>query len=96
MERLRLAYNCLKTFNFSHFLVLALMVKALVSDISYATFLLTVPVLAYEAYKLYLKSKQPDPVRISAEVQKEVDQMKAKLNALSMEKSVKPTPTRYF
>ncbi len=96
MERLQKAYSYLSKKNFAYILVLALMVKAIVSDVSYASFLITIPVLAYEAYKLFLKSKTPDPVRINQEVIKELDQMKAKLSGLTMEKGIAQKPARYF
>jgi hypothetical protein len=90
MDKLRSLVGYLKFLNPTHILALALMLKALVADVSYATFLLTIPVLAFEGYKLYLKSKTPDPIRLSNEVQQELNAMKAKLSAMSMEKSVKP------
>lgn len=96
MDKLRAFYARLLQTNYAYILVLALMGKALISDISISTFLLTVPVLAYEGYKLYLKNKKPDPVKISAEVQRELDQMKSKLNAVTAERSVKQPVQRYF
>lgn len=82
--------------NLAYLLVLGLLVKALISDISYATFLITIPVLAFEGYKLYIKSKKPDPIALQGDVKKELDQIKSKLSALTMEKGVKAQPTRYF
>lgn len=98
MDKLRLAYNYICGTNFAYLLVLGLVVKALVSDVSYATFLLTIPVLSFEGYKLYIKSKTPDPIMLDAEVRKELDNIKSKLNANTFEKGLKSqTPTqRYF
>jgi hypothetical protein len=82
--------------NYAYLFALAVIVKAVVADISPAAMLVTAPILAYEAYKLYLKSKAPDPIRLNNELLRELDNLKAKINALSMEKSVKSSPTRYF
>lgn len=84
--------------NFAYLLTLGLMIKALIFDISYAAFLLTIPVLVFEGYKLYLKSKTPDPIALDAEVRKELDNIKSKLNANTFEKGLASTsPTkRYF
>jgi hypothetical protein len=94
MER----FKALSGMNFAYLLVLALMVKALVADISYPIFLLTIPILTFEGYKLYIKSKQPDPVVIDAEVRKELDNIKSKLNATTFEKglSAQKPVQRYF
>ncbi len=86
----------LKNVNYSYLLVLGLVVKAIVSPFSAGTFLIALPVLGYEAYKLYLKNKEPDPIQINHEIQREVDQIKAKLSSLTMEKNVKTQPSRYF
>lgn len=96
MNFFRSAYDRLSVVNLSHVLVLALVVKALVSDVSYSTFLLTLPVLGFEAYKLYLKSKKPDPVQLDAEMRKELDNIKAKINAQTMDKNIKQPVPRYF
>lgn len=96
MDFFRLLYTRLSSVNFAHLLVLGLVVKALASDISYAAFLLTVPILAFEAYKLYIASKKPDAVKLDAELVKELDNIKAKLNAQTLEKNVKSPMTRYF
>ena len=72
MDRFKAVYAYLCGTNFAYFLILGLVVKALVSDISIATFLLSIPVLGFESYKLYLKSKTPDPIVIDAEVRKEL------------------------
>jgi hypothetical protein len=88
--------NLLKKTDYARVLVLLLVAKALIFDISYATFLISIPVLGFEAYKLYLKSKTPDPVRIDAAIRNELDNIKAKLTAESLQKSVKAEPRRYF
>jgi hypothetical protein len=90
MDNFRFLYNKVTSLNFAHILVLGLVVKAIVSDISVASFLISLPVLGYEGYKLYVRSKTPDPIKINEEVVKELDNIKAKLNATAMEKSVKP------
>ena len=95
MEFFRSLYNKVTSFNFAHILVLGVVVKAVVSDISIAAFLVTIPVLAYESYKLYLKAKTPDPIKINEEVVKELDNIKAKLNATAIEKSVRPPLARW-
>jgi hypothetical protein len=76
--------------------VLGLVIKSIVSDISVAAFLLTIPVLAFEGYKLYLEVRQPDPIKINEEVVKELENIKSKLNAQTLEKGVKPPVSRYF
>jgi hypothetical protein len=96
MKKVANALNFLLHLNVSHILVLCLVGKALVSDVSYAAFLITVPVLAYESYKLFIKSKKPDPIRLSEEVRQELSDMRSKLSALHMEKGVKTPVTRYF
>lgn len=84
--------------NYAHLLVLGLVIKAIAFDVSYASFLLTIPVLGFEAYKLYIKSKKVEPFVLDAEVRKELDNMKSKLNATTLEKSLIPTAQtkRYF
>lgn len=96
-EKLSVATKYLSSLNLAYMLVLGLVAKALISDVSFATVLLTIPVLAYEGYKLFLKSKQPDPVRVSGEVQKQLEIVQAKLSALTMQQNVKATAEkRYF
>lgn len=98
MDRLKSFFSYIYGMNYAYLLVLALMVKAIVSDVSYASFLLTIPVLAFEGYKLYLKAKTPSPVVLDAEMRKELDNIKSKLNATTFEKglgSVAPAK-RYF
>lgn len=82
--------------NYAYVAVVALLVKAVVSDVSYPAFLITAPILGFEAYKLYIKSKQPDPVAINAEIRRELDNLKAKMNAENLEKSMTKPNIRYF
>lgn len=96
MDKFLSVYNYLSSRNYTHFLLLALLVKGVISDVSYSVALLTVPVLLFQAYQLYIKTKTPDAVVLDAEVRKELDNIKAKLNAGSMEKSLNPVPKRYF
>lgn len=98
MDFFRSLYSKAIGLNFAHILVLGLVVKAIVSDISISTFLISIPVLAFEGYKLYIKSKQPDPIAIDAEIRKELDNIKAKVNAGAFEKNIVPVaqPKRYF
>jgi hypothetical protein len=99
MNRLKLAYAYLCGTNFAYLLILALVVKALIHDVSYASFLLTLPVLGFESYKLYLKHKTPDPIVIDEQIRKELDNIKAKLNANTLEKGINAPTTpmkRYF
>lgn len=98
MDKLRSLYAYLSGKNFAYALVLALVVKAIVSDVSYATFLLTVPVLAFESYKLYIKTKTPDPVVINQEIKDELDKIKAKINAGQFQKGLDAASQnkRYF
>lgn len=98
MNKFRSLYNYACGINFAYLLVLGLVIKALVSDVSYATFLLTIPVLGFESYKMYLKSKAPDAVAINQEVMSELDKLKAKVNANTFEKGLSQTPgnKRYF
>jgi hypothetical protein len=93
MQKLK---SALLAVNVGYLLVLGLAVKALITDVPLSIGFITLPILGFEAYKSYLKSKQPDPVRINVEVQRELDNMKAKLNAMTLERSAKPQPTRYF
>lgn len=81
----------LQAVNISHVLVLGLVVKAIVSDVSYASFLLTIPVLSYEAYKMYLAARAPTAIKMDAELLKEIDNIKSKLNAQTLEKGIKPS-----
>lgn len=98
MEKLRALYAYLCGTNFAYLLILALVIKALISDVSYATFLLTLPVLGFEAYKIYIKTKTPDPVLINQEIRDELDKLKAKMNANNFEKNLtQPAAAkRYF
>lgn len=96
MDKLRSIWTYISGMNLAHILVLALVVKSIIYDISYSSFLLTLPVLAFEGYKLYLKSKQPDPVILSREVQQELGDLKSKLTSLTMEKSLVKPNQRYF
>lgn len=93
MEKIK---NFFMGINYAYLFALAVIVKAVVADISIPAMLVTAPLLAYEAYKHYLKSKTPDPVRLDSELLRELDNLKGKINALSLEKGMKPTPTRYF
>ena len=89
-------YIYLSKINLAHVLVLGLVVKATINDISYPSFLLTVPVLGYEAYKLYIRSKTPNPIELDVELRKELDNIKSKLNAQTLEKGLKAPVARYF
>jgi hypothetical protein len=86
----------LKKANVALILVAAIAVKAVVLDVSVAAMLVIVPILAFEAYKLYLQHKAPEPVKINEEVQKDLDSIKSKLNLLHVEKSFKTPTGRYF
>lgn len=96
MEKLRAVYKYISGINFAYILILGLLGKALISDVSYATFLLTIPVLGFEAYKLYIKTKTPDPIVHDRAIMDELDKLKAKVNATSMEKNLATAPKRYF
>jgi hypothetical protein len=96
MLKLRSAYNYLCSLNYTHILVCGLVLKSIIFDVSYASFLLTIPFLTYDAYRLYIKMKTPEPIELDAELRKELDNIKSKLNAGSMEKNIAPTVKRYF
>lgn len=96
MEFLRSLYTRLSKYNLAHLLILSLVVKAIAFDVSYPAVLICMPVLGYEAYKLYLKSKTPEPLKFDEAIVKELDNIKAKLNAQTLEKSIKPEMRRYF
>jgi hypothetical protein len=99
MNRLKSAYAYLCGTNFAYLLILGLVVKALIHDVSYASFLLTLPILGFESYKLYIKTKTVDPVVLDGEIRKELDNIKAKLNANTLEKGLNSPTTpikRYF
>lgn len=95
-DTLKKAWRSIVGMNLAHALILGIVAKTLIFDISLAAVLLTVPVLAFEAYKLFLKSKTPDPIRMNEDVRKDLEQMKSKLSAMSMEKNVKSPTQRYF
>jgi len=96
MDFFRSLYTRLSKYNVAHLLILGLVVKAIVQDVSYPAVLICIPILGYEAYKLYLKHKTPEPVKIDEAIVKELDNIKSKLNAQTFEKSVKPETRRYF
>ncbi len=78
-------------------LALCLVLKALILDVSYATVLLLVPLMGYEGYKLYLKSKKPDPFQMDEAIRKELEAVKTRLSAINMEKNMVPqTPKRHW
>ena len=96
MEKFRVVYNYLSSFNLAYILVLGLLGKALISDVSYPTFLITVPILCFEGYKLYIKSKEPVAYIHDKAIMDELDKLKAKLNAQSLDKNINSVPKRYF
>lgn len=103
MEKLRAAQKYLSGMNFAYLLVLGLLAKALILDVSYATFLITVPILAYEGYKLYIKDKEPTPVQIDDAILKrldaqkeELESIKSKFKAESFDRNINSSPKRYF
>jgi hypothetical protein len=95
MDYLKNAYRRLSGLNFAHLLVLALVVKSIIYDISYASFLLALPVLGFEGYKLYLKHKTPEKIEMDAEIRREFEALKSKVSANVFDKSIKPTPGRW-
>lgn len=97
MDRFQSIYNYISTRNYTHFLLLALLAKGLITDISYSTVFLTIPILLFEAYQLYIKSKKPDVMVHDRAIMEELDKLKAKVNANSMEKNLSSGPSkRYF
>lgn len=96
MEKLKAIYKYVSALNYAYLLVLGLLAKALISDVSYATFLITVPILGFEAYKLYIKSKEPIPYIHDKAIMDELDKLKAKVNAQSLDKNINSVPKRYF
>jgi hypothetical protein len=98
MDKLRSLYAYISGINFAYSLILALVVKSIIFDISYASFLLALPVLGFESYKLYIKHKTPDPVQINQDVMAELDKLKSKINAGQVAKNLEAaTQTkRYF
>lgn len=96
MQFLKNAYNYISGMNFVTSLVCCLLLKALVADVSYATFLITVPILAHDAFKNFLKSKKPDPVVMDNEVRKELELLKGRLSGMNMEKNIPQAAKRYF
>ncbi len=96
LEKLASLKAYLTASNIAYTLILSLLAKSLIVAPSIEVALIMVPVLGYEGYKMFLKSKTPDPVRINAEVQKDLDQLKSKLSALSMRDSVAEPKKRYF
>jgi len=98
MEKLKSFYKYLCGTNFAYLLILGLVVKAIINDISIATFLLSIPVLVFEGYKLYLEHKKPDPIKINDEVLAELEKLKAKINAGVFQKGMEAASQakRYF
>ena len=96
MDKFKKIYSYLSGTNFAYLLVLAVVIKSVVSDISYAAFLVTIPVLAFEGYKLFLKSKKPDAIIINTEIQKQLDNIHAKVNANQMDQTLTKPMKRYF
>lgn len=97
MDKFHIAYNYLSTRNYTHFLLLALLAKGLVSDVGYSTVLLTVPILLFDAYRIYIKSREPIAIVHDKAIMDELDKLKAKVNANSMEKNLSAAPAkRYF
>lgn len=95
-EKLQNALKIVSGMNVAHALVLTLVGKAVIFDVSLSTVLLTVPVLGYEAYRLWLKSREPKPIQLNIEVQRELEQLKGKLAALTMDKNVKSPNARVW
>lgn len=93
---LKKAMSYLVGMNLAYTLVLALVTKSIFFPISLAEVLLTVPVLGYEAYKLFLQSKKPDPIVLNDEVKKDLELLKGRLSAMNMEKNLKPENKKYF
>lgn len=96
MNTFRSFYAYLKSVNYCYLLVLGLVVKAIVYDVSYASFLLTIPILTFEAYKMWLLYKIPDPVKIPEEMQVQLDSIKSKLNAQTFDRNIMPQPKKFF
>jgi hypothetical protein len=97
MNYIRSAYTYLFGMNLVYACVIGLLIKSIAVGINYPDFLITIPALSFEAYKLFLASKRPDPVRVSEEVQKNLDNITSRINALTLEKNAKQTgTTRYF
>lgn len=96
MEKLSLAWQKICSVNYTYLLVLGLVIKSIAVGIDYPDFLISIPVLSFEAYKLYLKHKTPDPVAINAEVQRDLDGIKSKLNMMSMEKNMQAAPAKKY
>lgn len=95
MELFNHVKSYLTTLDVTKSLILALVVKAIVFDVSYASSLLVVPILGYEAYKRYLKSKAPDPVRLNAELLAKIENIQSKLSAVNLDKSVITTTKKW-
>jgi hypothetical protein len=94
---MRSVYSFLKNLNYAYLCVVGLLVKSIVFGINYPDFLITVPVLALEGFKLYIKSKTPPPAQIDAELRKEINNIKDKLGTMDIAKSTKPQGNiRYF
>jgi hypothetical protein len=78
-------------------MMLALLLKGLILGVGYPDFLVVTSILAFEGYKLHLKSKAPDPVRLNAEVQSKLDAINNKISSMNMQQTVKKTSeTRFF
>lgn len=76
-------------------LILLLVLKAIALDVSFSSSALLIPILGFEGYKLFLKSKAPDPVRINDALQQRLDRIESKVSAVTLEKSTAPITKKW-
>lgn len=96
MNRLKMFWPRLPSFNLPALAFLALATKAVVLNISLADAMAFLCACGVYGYQCYLKSKQPDPVRINAEVKQELDNLKGALSAIKLEKNMSAQAKRFF
>lgn len=94
-QRLYSLYEFVVGTNFAYPAFVGFLAKVLIFSATTQDAAIFISLSTLFGYCQYLKSKRIEPVRISQEVQKQVDDMKSKLNALQMEKTI-PKAQKFF
>ena len=92
MEKVK---NFLYGTNFALLVFLSLATKSLIFNTSLSETLAFGFACAVYGYGQYLKSKQPEPVRINKEIKQEIDNLKGAMNAIKMDKTISKAQ-KYF
>lgn len=96
MQRLKVLLAKLSGTNLAALVFFSLATKATVFNITLPEALAFLCACAVYGFHSYLKSKQPDPIRINSEVQKELDNIKGAMSALKLEKNISSQAKRFF